>query len=429
MVEILKTCEIVKSSCGVRGQDYVAVWFTGGLGSEAITDPHRRGAPYRKERLLKCGKAFIKARQDLHTKGGEELTGSLGPGEVFLACDNQKPGNLSKFTDWLKDGAGKKSNLHLRKFMLVYDFDTLKARKFRQKGVGTLKQEETLLVVTHSLPLQVPAKQHTHYPGANGGSVIGPIKLQPYNKCWSISFDEKKAIYGRMRVAVGGTCPEDDDGDEDAEGDDNEVPPTVEESVAASKGPEAAASKMAKVRSGKNMEPMTYYNMPEEFYENTCDAFNIKDSVDFTPGDGMNAMAHIKACRKTPRGYIGICFTDSHKDDLWGHLCSRTLELFATSSSPLFHPQYAAGVKKHGEDAADIDDTPAMKQAKTDKKKDKDNDDDNKDNEKKKNKTPEKKKKDKKTPDKKKKKPKKAESNEPSEAESSSSSSDSGESR
>ena len=95
---------------------------------------------------------------------------------------------------------------------------------------------------------------------------------------------------------------------------------------------------------------MTYYNMPEELYENTCDALNIKDSIDFTPGDGTNAIAHIKACRKTPKGYVGICFTDFHKDSLWEHLCHRTLELFATPSDPLFHPQYAAGVKKHGED-------------------------------------------------------------------------------
>ena len=66
---------------------------------------------WQQERLLKCGKAFLKARKDLFTDGSESdvaTSSSLGSGDCFIAFDNQKPGLLCKFTDFLKDANGKK---------------------------------------------------------------------------------------------------------------------------------------------------------------------------------------------------------------------------------------------------------------------------------------------------------------------------------
>ena len=58
------------NSEGVPKSDYVACVFTCGLSSEAITDPHERGAPFKKARLSKHLNAFAASRKHLHQKQG-----------------------------------------------------------------------------------------------------------------------------------------------------------------------------------------------------------------------------------------------------------------------------------------------------------------------------------------------------------------------
>ena len=52
LAQLLKNTDMSKTSKGVKGSDCVAALFTCGLSSEAITDPHLRGAPFKKERVL-----------------------------------------------------------------------------------------------------------------------------------------------------------------------------------------------------------------------------------------------------------------------------------------------------------------------------------------------------------------------------------------
>ena len=76
---------------GVPGVDYVGILFTTGLSSEAITEPHIRGAPFRRDRLIKVGSAIRKSRAHLFTDD-ESSAGKLGKGDLFIALDGMKPG-------------------------------------------------------------------------------------------------------------------------------------------------------------------------------------------------------------------------------------------------------------------------------------------------------------------------------------------------
>ena len=229
LTHALKNVGIIKTSKGVRGVDYVAAIFPAGLGSESITNPHKYGAPFKKERLMKCGKAFLKSRQEAHGPSANSSCLDLGPNDMFIALDNQKPGNLTKFTDFLKDNANKKSHLKVKRFEVVYDFASLKARNFRTKGAGTVSQVEHMSIVTSGDVLNVPVRDHKPYGGCNLGSSITNVTLPPYSKIWSMKYEDKKLFFGKMRLPIGGTGNDDDDDGEDDQQDGEEVPPTVDE--------------------------------------------------------------------------------------------------------------------------------------------------------------------------------------------------------
>ena len=284
---------------------------------------------------MKCGKAFLKARHALHDDQPGN-TPTLGPGDVFFALDNMKPGLQQKFTDFLKDGNGKKDNLFVRKFTLVYDFDSVRARKLRVKGLGAVGQTETMIAVTSGEPLSVPTKKHKHYLDSNSGSVIAMVKLPPYSECWALSYEKKKALCGKMRVPVGGKEDADDDNADEGLEAGQEVPPTIDDfsADAASKKPRATT------RAAENIEPVHYHTLPEIFFDNLEDTFFVKDIYDFTPSPEA-ALAFMKA----KKGYLGICFNDHHQKMLRDYVIDQVMLCFAKSGDPLFHAAYAAGIK------------------------------------------------------------------------------------
>lgn len=67
-----------------------------------------------------------------------------------------------------------------------------------------------------------------HFQGYNTGTVISSVLLPAASAVWTMSFADKKLLYGKLRVAVGGNSGENDDEDEEDEGDpacDVDVPP------------------------------------------------------------------------------------------------------------------------------------------------------------------------------------------------------------
>ena len=150
-------------------------------------------------------------------------------------------------------------HLYVKKFTVVYDFDSIKLRRMRVKGVGTVNQTETMIAVTAHEPLCLPPRRHKHYLDFNTGSAIAVVKLQPFAATWTMSFDEKKQLYGKLRLPVGGRESHDSGGEEEDDADAGPgVPPTLQEFASSS-------AKKPSVRSGENIEPVSYYAMPFEF--------------------------------------------------------------------------------------------------------------------------------------------------------------------
>lgn len=230
-----------------------------------------------------------------------------------------------------------------RKLLIIYDYDTLKARRFRvSKSVGQLKQEEGMGVWTLGT-MGVPLKQHKLYAGYNTGSVISTVRLQPLNKLWGVNFEDKKGMHGKMRLPVGGAMDDGDDedsGDEEANEAETEIPPTVDTDPSALPSP---TGRKAKTRAAQNVEPFTYNSLPAEFFDDTLDALCVKDSYDFTPGDGECAMAHLRS----RRGYIGICFTDLHRQRLHDRLIEQDPDVLWHGRRPALPARLCCASQPH----------------------------------------------------------------------------------
>ena len=113
----------------------------------------------------------MKARSHLFKDGGEDDSGELAPGDLFIALDGSKTGNHTKVVNWIK---GPKTTQNIS---LYYDYDSVKERKFKVKGsIGSMCMTETMLVTSH-YPLKLPEFKYESVPGASKGSAYGPMKV------------------------------------------------------------------------------------------------------------------------------------------------------------------------------------------------------------------------------------------------------------
>lgn len=150
----------------------VAICFSNILNAEGVTRPHCRNPPLRKDRLQKLGQAILKARSPLFKDDGEDAdrTDAIGNGDLFIALDGSRVGNHTKLVNWIK---GPKIT---RNISLFHDDDTIKERKFRAKGVGTMCMTETLLL-TSCVALKLPEFKYESVPGGSKGSAFGLVKV------------------------------------------------------------------------------------------------------------------------------------------------------------------------------------------------------------------------------------------------------------
>ena len=82
-------------------------------------------------------------------------------GELYVCLDGGKAGNMTALSAPMKSKENNR-NLVSKKFLLMYDEESLKLRRSRVKGVGVLRQVETLHVVTRG-PLDVPTRKRLHF--------------------------------------------------------------------------------------------------------------------------------------------------------------------------------------------------------------------------------------------------------------------------
>jgi len=242
--------------------------------------------------------------------------------------DGGKTGNHKKLLSWIKAKAITK------KVHLFYEFESMKQRKTQCRGVASINQNEMLLISSVA-PLRLPEINFTHCPGSNKGSGVGPIKVQPYNECWCLRFEQKKELYGKMRLPVGGTVEE--DGEESSGEDDEEedAPPEVvgllEES---SNGTQKKGEK--RERGDKNIEPVTYHSVPPTLFHDFIKCYGVENIFDMSPLDGELCITAVEQ----KKNYLGVCFNQAHCDFLERRVRDQIFERMADTKSDLYNADY-----------------------------------------------------------------------------------------
>ena len=100
----------------------------------------------------------------------------------------------------------KKSACVVKTCSILYEEASLKARKQRVRGINTLRQIEFLHMSTKDA-IMIPERSRKHYNGTNKGDVLGPVVLPGWEKTWGLPFNEKRKLWDKNRVEVGGEWP------------------------------------------------------------------------------------------------------------------------------------------------------------------------------------------------------------------------------
>ncbi len=210
------------------------------------------------------------------------------------------------------------------------------------RGFNALNQLEFMHIYSNS-GVKVPERARSQYAGSNRGNVLGPIVLPALGNSWTMTFGDKKLLYGKNRRAVGGrtvdgAAPLATEGEDaaDAAADDAVMDSLVPPSV-------SGGNSTARSRANETLEPVFYRVMPLTFYQEMLQSMRASAVLDLTAGDGTLALAAIML--KIP--YCGVCFSDMHVETLMGHLIAEVLTMFADPENKLYQPTLAA-LKKQG---------------------------------------------------------------------------------
>ena len=153
----------------------------------------------------------------------------------------------------------------------------MRKRMGKFQGVASMRLEENLLVVSGQ-QREVRPYFFKHFSGSSVGSMIGPVRMPPYSRCWQLKWNDKRDVYSQHIFCLGGKAYNED--------------------------PEERQHP----RTRDMIEPVFFHSHPVELYEDICSAFELKAIIDLTPGDGNLAML---AFRKNLI-YTGLCMTDVH---------------------------------------------------------------------------------------------------------------------
>jgi hypothetical protein len=193
-------------------------------------------------------------------------------------------------------------------------------KKARSPTLG-VKQMEMAHILTHN-KICLPERPRKHYPGTNCGDVLADVKVPPPEAVWQLTWKEKKQLYGKKQlIAVGGKT------DAGCVGRDS--------------------GQIAK-RTDATVEPVIFHPMPPWFYETILSDFFANKVFDLTPTD--EEFAYVCLCLHV--GYVGICYTQEHKEFIERRLIERLAVDMADASTPVYNAAYALAVGKAPEKAA-----------------------------------------------------------------------------
>jgi hypothetical protein len=306
----------VDSTTPLRSQ-YVAIIYDVKCSGEATHRPNLRIPPLQREKGAGTLKPLIEAARGRHpprlASGDAAPDDSLDVGDLYLLLDGGMTGNMAAL---MKPFQGKERAS--KSLTIIKEQASVDARHERVRGVGNIRQTETMILVSQ-VPLNLPPQKYKTYWGSTGGEIIGPVVLPPAERQWCTTWATKKLVLGADQlIEVGGKLEVD-----------------------------APEHKRKKQRVDDTIEPVFFHSLPERFWLEVLEAFNIIGVIDLCAGEGTCALA---AYRKLVP-YVGICFTEQHAARLHAHLEKTILGCMTTATDPLYDVRFATAVTVADADA------------------------------------------------------------------------------
>ena len=232
----------------------------------------------------------------------------LQSGDLYIIFDGMKPGNENTFLNMpFKGKDGNNLPKFNRKLQLCYSEKALLKRLGRDRGVSTVKQIETMYMITGS-KIQVPRREHVHYEGSNRGEMLGWINALQWNDetsaVWRVSPEIKKSILGKAgKIAVGGA---------------------------------AAADAPPKPAAMHDKEIVFFHEQPIWVDDDVRKSWTSCATIDLMTGSGNRAFLSVAA--KQP--YFGVCLTEEHVK----HVRERVEALVWEAMQTEDHELYSVGL-------------------------------------------------------------------------------------
>lgn len=317
----------VKGECKGKSMSYVAVVFASATFGESDSRPRYRMPPLNPDTVRQLLEA---ARGRFDTPADTER--ELDEGDMFLLFDGGRPGvegSLLAFFSTLKKA---RRSVHLMK-----DPSSVEGRMERLKNAfAAFNCMETVHVITRT-PIKDVGRKHRHYPGSLISNVLGPIVLTPYSDSWNLRFGDKKLLYGKGIIRVGGKLQDVDVDEED--------------------DPQAEQDNKQVKRTDDTVEPTLFHALPYLMWEDLAMTMGWCAVVDLTASDGMLALA----CVKNGLPYCGVTFTPRHTELLQARLTKLVTEACCTEGDPLYDASFAKALlgggnkRGHAHDSSDDD--------------------------------------------------------------------------
>lgn len=251
------------------------------------------------------------------------------------------------YMDTTKDVA-EKIPTWTREQIICWSEASMLERRLTQRGI--VLTNEVLLSVAPT-----PQEPGVHVPiyhrqgvlsGSNLGQNIWGAKFQPHAETLQMSFTDKKIALGKRRKEVGGKTDS-----------------------AEALGP----------RLGTDVEPLNFWVMDADVTESIMQEWQCAASLDFGADCGVRALSHVKMGKP----YVGVCWTELHKQRLTAHLINQVFSLMLDPKSTLHEAELVRLCSGGSTDEGKLPKKPkkddSKKEKKEGKKEDKDEDEGEKD--------------------------------------------------
>ena len=207
----------------------------------------------------------------------------------------------------------------VRQLNMIFSEESLNNRKLQIRGFMTLNQVERLYLVTSptSHTNKLPKKDNKIFAGTTSGDTFYPVECPDVEKQWKTTLQIKKLMYGATnRILATGY-----------DQDHKFLKDVVED--------ETCKSKVK--RNDSTVEPVTFYGVSEDVYEEVVYRTNASAIIHLTPTDHTFAGVALKL-RKP---YLAVTMTEDHSRILSHRIKQHVFETMSQEGTQWYNAELA----------------------------------------------------------------------------------------